>query len=154
MAYDKAKWHYEGDFPSDLPADQGLVHTGIFLTWIVDNNLFSQELEDDEGEAIALVKSRRALGTYLYTMHDGVFTSDMLSVEGNAFTSEYFVFGIGSYLADYGATVAADLPTLYHVPNTWETYDALKPVLDKRYQEWRRGLGCDPTNEADHDTMA
>ena len=108
----------------------------MFLTWIVDNDLFSEEDDDD---TIALVKSRRALGTYLYSVNDGVFNAAMLSVEGNAFTSEYFDLSTGSYLADYEATVAADLPSLYHVPNNWETYDALKPVLDKRFREWRRG---------------
>jgi hypothetical protein len=29
--YDKAKWHYEGDFPNELSRKQGFVHTGMFV---------------------------------------------------------------------------------------------------------------------------
>src|ERR1700754_3717545 len=29
--FDKAKWHFGGDFPEDLDAFQGYVHTGMFL---------------------------------------------------------------------------------------------------------------------------
>lgn len=38
---------------------------------------------------------------------------------------------------DYEATLAGNLPTTYHVPDTWETYEKIKPVLDKRFQEWK-----------------
>ena len=43
IIYDKAKYHYEGDFPQELPMEQAFVHTGMFLSWIIDNNLFSDE---------------------------------------------------------------------------------------------------------------
>jgi len=31
IVYDKAKWHYGGDYPKDLPIEQAFVHTGMFL---------------------------------------------------------------------------------------------------------------------------
>jgi hypothetical protein len=37
--YDKAKWHFDGDFPKELDDFQGYVHTGMFLGWLVDNGL-------------------------------------------------------------------------------------------------------------------
>jgi hypothetical protein len=30
QVYDKAKWHYDGDFPNELDVSHGFVHTGIF----------------------------------------------------------------------------------------------------------------------------
>jgi hypothetical protein len=40
--------------------------------------------------------------------------------------------------SDDGEALAADLPSPYHVPDTWESFDKLKPVLDKRLDDWRR----------------
>jgi hypothetical protein len=31
IVYDKAKYHYQGDFPNDISIDQSFVHTGMFL---------------------------------------------------------------------------------------------------------------------------
>jgi hypothetical protein len=29
------------------------------------------------------------------------------------------------------------LASVYHVPDTWQTYASLKPVLDRRFDDWR-----------------
>lgn len=34
--YDKAKYHYAGDFPNGLAIKYAFVHNGMFLGWIVD----------------------------------------------------------------------------------------------------------------------
>ena len=39
IVFDKAKWHYEGNFPGDLDERQAFVHTGMFLGWIIDKDL-------------------------------------------------------------------------------------------------------------------
>jgi hypothetical protein len=33
------------------------------------------------------------------------------------------------------------LPSLYHVPDTWASYDRLAPVIAQRYDEWKRQPG-------------
>ena len=38
FVYDKAKYHYSGDYPPDLPDEQAFVHTGFYLAWIIDRN--------------------------------------------------------------------------------------------------------------------
>ncbi|MBN8465403.1 hypothetical protein JYJ95_02695 [Corallococcus exiguus] len=35
MAYDKAKWHYEGEYPTGLSKQQAFVHTGMFIAWAI-----------------------------------------------------------------------------------------------------------------------
>ena len=62
----------------------------------------------------------------------------MLSEEGNAFTRDYFDFEHGAYSSDYQETLGANLPSLYHVQDTWENYDKLRAVIDRRYADWRR----------------
>ena len=41
QVYDKAEYHYDGEFPADLPIEQAFVHTGMFLGWIVYHHLYS-----------------------------------------------------------------------------------------------------------------
>jgi hypothetical protein len=72
---------------------------------------------------------------------DGKFTDEDLNEEGNAFASEYFDLEKGAYLADYEATLGAGLRDLYHVSDTWENYERLKPILDRRLSEWRSKHG-------------
>lgn len=81
IVYDKAKYHYGGQFLKDLSIDQAFVHTGMFLGWIIDNELFSEEFEEDiEGE-IKKFKSREVTGTQIYIDCDGVLANDMLNAE-------------------------------------------------------------------------
>ena len=95
IIYDKAKYHYDGQFPNDLSSDQALVHTGMFLGWIIDKGLFSGEFEEDIEEEIKKFKSREVIGTKVYKDCDGVIANDMLEVEGNEFSQDYFDFEEG-----------------------------------------------------------
>ena len=52
--------------------------------------------------------------------------------------STYFNdFAKGQYLKDYEATLGNGLESLYHVKDSWENFDLLKPVLDRRLGDWR-----------------
>jgi hypothetical protein len=68
---------------------------------------------------------------------DVQLTDEDLSDEGNAFAVAYFDFQNGKFLADYESSLGAGLPGLYHVPDTWQSYDVIKPVLDRRFAEWK-----------------
>lgn len=52
---DKAKYHYEGDFPKDLPIEQVFVHTEMFLGWVIENNLFSGGFEEVSQDEIKMI---------------------------------------------------------------------------------------------------
>jgi hypothetical protein len=60
--YDKAKYHYGGNYPEDLPEEQAFVHTGIFLGWVIDNDLYSDEFREDMEGYIAAFKARHITG--------------------------------------------------------------------------------------------
>ena len=47
MKYDDASWHFGGDYPEDLPDENGATHIGMFLAWCIAHNFFSEELEED-----------------------------------------------------------------------------------------------------------
>lgn len=136
IVYDKAKYHYQGEFPNDISSDQAFVHTGMFLGWIIDNNLFSDEFEEDTQIEINNFKQRSISGTQIYMLCDGVLADDMLNDEGNKFAKFYFDFETGQYLKDYEETFQ-NIATLYHVNDNWENYLKIKEVIDRRYKEYK-----------------
>lgn len=144
VIYDKAKYHYGGDYPDDLPDEQAFVHTGLYLGWIIDRDLYSEEFREGTADLIAAFKAREVTGPEVYEFWDGCLIDTMLSAEGNAFSQDYFDFDRGKYLADYEELLLGDLPTLYHVANTWEHYERLRERLDRRYAEWQRKRSAKP----------
>jgi hypothetical protein len=137
MKYDDASWHLEGDFPQDLPEVAAFTHTGLYLAWAVLGGLGSKELQDDFEEELAKLSNRLSSPCEIYRMMDGKLVDDDLSDEGNAFTKRYFDFEVGQYLKDYEELLCKDLPTMYHVADSWENYEKLKPILDNRLSAWR-----------------
>ena len=132
--YDKAKWHFSGDFPEDLDDFQGYVHTGMFLGWLIDNNLVSDEFKSDHEVEINGFKRQELTGAQIFELCcDGVLMVEDISEIGNQFGLPYFDFDSGNYLADYEQTLGQNVPSLYYIQDTWDNYRTLKEVLDKRF---------------------
>ncbi|WZB61364.1 hypothetical protein WJ970_29215 [Achromobacter xylosoxidans] len=47
MKFDDASWHYEGDYPADLPESAAATHIGMFLAWALLHGMAGEELIDD-----------------------------------------------------------------------------------------------------------
>jgi len=134
MAYDKAKWHSEGDFPKDAPAENGGTHIGIFLAWAILHDLVSDELRADAAEDLTAVRERQMTGrTFLFKHLDGVLTEDDFNEQGNAFARHYY----NKYMGEFDRIVRKQFPTAYHIGDLWKNYDAIAKIIDKRYAEWR-----------------
>ena len=56
--YDNAKTHFLGNFPENLPIEQAYVHIGMYLGWIIDNELYSDYFEDEAEVQIIRFKRR------------------------------------------------------------------------------------------------
>lgn len=140
IAYDKANYHLDGEFPKDLPSEQAFVHTGMFVGWVIDNDLYDKEFfkQLNMEKGVEAFKKRKITGVQIYQNSlDGALTNDDLSEEGNEFAKYYFDAKTWPYMNDYRETLCKGLPTEYHVRDTWENYDKLKVVMDKRYSEWK-----------------
>ncbi|HKN57764.1 MAG TPA: hypothetical protein VJV97_02870 [Gemmatimonadaceae bacterium] len=133
---DRADWHYGGNYPAGLPPENAGTHIGMYLAWIVHRNLGSKELAQLSGDTYSWVLSREVTGRdLLFTKLDEKFFYQLLSPEGEAFTRSYYESN--GYANDYDRVLGADLPSLYHVKDTWENFDKLAPVLDERLAAWR-----------------
>lgn len=140
MSIDRADWHYGGDFPKDLPKEAGGTHIGVFLAWIIENDLIGDIHREHSSDGLKSVKSRSITGNqFLFDYCDSKFTDEDLNEEGLAFTSFYYGddSGYKQYLSDYERTLANRLPSLYHVHDTWENFDRISPIISKRYHHWK-----------------
>lgn len=135
--YDKADYHLGGSFPRNLSEVHAYIHTGMYLGWIIDNNLVSEFFEEESSEDIKKFKQRKMTGTQIYQKWDGVLDSDMLNDEGNKFSQYYFDFDKGNFANDYEKLLCTDYPTIFHPNDTWENYYKLKEIIDERYESWK-----------------
>lgn len=134
IVFDKAKWHFDGEFPKELNKYQAYVHTGFYIGWLIMKSLISDELGKSAVSEIIAFKNKQITAIQLYKAHlDGVFTSDDVNKMGYDFTKKYFDFETGKYLEDYEKTLAQDLPSLYYVEDTWENFDKISIVIEKHF---------------------
>ncbi len=150
--YDDASWHYDGAFPSDLARERGSTHIGMFLNWCIDNNLISAFHVEHSKNDIERVRKRELTGAeFLMDNCDEKFTDEDLNDLGNEFTKDYYEPGtdfgekVATYLDDYckiydqkAAKLGIEYLTLYHVENTRENDELVKPIIDNRFKEWKK----------------
>ena len=150
MKYDDAEYCFLNFETDRLPNEAGGTHTGMYLAWAASKGL----LGDDFDEAtLAPLMARQVTGSQLYFQCcDGKLTDDDFNGLGNAFTASYYE---ASFVADYERVLADQMPNgrgttddFCSVPDTWENYDRLAPVLDERFAQWQEaqaeGLAAAP----------
>jgi hypothetical protein len=138
MKYDDASWHYGGNFPKELPIEAGATHIGMFVAWAFLAGLAGELHVVQFPDGLLKLGDRSITpGKFFLEACDGKFTDEDLNEEGNAFAKDYFDSKTGKYLSDYEFTLGEKLPDLYHVQDSWENFDRLKPLLDRRFAEWK-----------------
>lgn len=136
LAYDKVDWHFGGDYPKDLPEENGGTHIGMFLAWAIHRGLEGELLRLEAAVEVEAVRNRQMTGrTFLFEVCDGKFWEDDLNAEGNDFAKTYYESHI--YFNDYDQCVGKDLLSLYHVEDSWKNFDCISVVIDKRFAHWQ-----------------
>ena len=138
VVYDKAKYHFESVENEGLPEIHAYIHTGMYLGWLIENDLIDKEFIDDFGEAISEFTKKKITSSELFEIWDGVLADDMLTEEGNCFTVFYFDFENGKYVHDYEELLVKELPSMFHVKDTWENYELMKVFVGKAFVEWKK----------------
>lgn len=138
LIYDKALNHFKGNgnFPNDLPIEQAYVHIGMFLGWIIEQALYSDFFEEECGAQILKFLRKDISPTVLSEIWDGHLGSDLFTDEGNMFT--YYYYGGGIFSKDYRDLLVKDLPSVYHVQDSWANYQIMSDKITERYFEWRK----------------
>jgi hypothetical protein len=134
--YDNAKNHFLGNFPGSLPIEQAYVHIGIYLGWIIDTALYSEYFEEEGSNQIFRFKRKEISCTILSEIWDGYLGYELFSHPGDMFT--YYYYGGGIYRSDYEELLAKDLPSIYHVDDTWQNYEKMGTRVTMRFEEWKK----------------
>ena len=132
---DRTDWHYGGDFPEGVPNENGATHIGMFLAWIINNDMIGEMHLEEAADDLMKVKNSEMTGrTFFINNCDEKFWDDDLNEEGVKFTNSYYT---EKYLQDYSATFENDCKTIYHVEDTWENYDRISKVIDTNYKFYK-----------------
>ncbi|MCA6073278.1 hypothetical protein [Fulvivirga sedimenti] len=134
--YDNAKSHFLGNFPENLPIEQAYVHIGIYLGWIIDNELYSEYFEEEAEVQILRFKRREISCTILSELWDGYLGYELFNKQGNMFS--YYYYGGGLYRRDYDLVLVKELPSIYHVKDSWENYESMSNRIDVRFSDWKK----------------
>ena len=142
VVYDKGKYHLEAVEECGLPESHACHHALFFFRWLIEHDLMSDWFRS-ETEPFEPGGVTNAAVLQTYEWWDCCLVDDMLSDEGNAFARHYFDFEKGKYLSDYMGSLKGDLPSEYHIAFSEENFQRFKPIIDRRYAEWKaRTLGA------------
>lgn len=111
--YDDTRWHAEGEYPADAPAENAGNHIAYFLAWAVRKGWASDELSEDFGELVEDIRDRGADGADLLAAIDDKLTSEDLSPSGQTFAAAHYETYMR--LIDERAP-SVGFATAYHLP--------------------------------------
>ncbi|WP_103866661.1 hypothetical protein [Aquimarina sp. I32.4] len=136
MKYDDYKWHFNDDFPKDLPKEATLIHIGMFMAWAIDNNLESDLLKENFSNELDKFRNRKITGKrFVELCCDYKLTSDDLNDKGNKFAEHYY--DSDEYFEDYVDASNENNETIFHEEDTWDKYYEIKKVIDKKFEKWQ-----------------
>ncbi len=136
--YDNAKYHLETVDEFELPEIHAFIHGGLYLGWIIENEFLDGDFLVHFMGDVQKFKKRELTGPELLWKWDGALTDDMFNDEGNKFSKYYFDFENGRYIEDYTEMLAKELPSPFHVKDTWDNFNKLSTVISERHKQWKK----------------
>ena len=108
--------------------ERNVEYLGIFVAWLVSNNLLAVEIEQSVGRSTARVRMQDISGSaFLTTVLHGELKPGHLSETGRKFSEFYFVSG--KYRADFDACNVKG-------ENDWIDYDEVSPRISAAFREF------------------
>jgi hypothetical protein len=139
MAIDRIDWHGESAEQAGFPYENGGTHIGIYLAWIINNQLEGEFHQEESVDELEQVRTRQITGRdFLINMCNEKFWEEDLNPQGFEFTQAYYESH--QYLKDYDEILvnAQGLIDTYAVDDTWENYDLMATMISQKYQQWKR----------------
>ncbi|QLC65675.1 hypothetical protein LPB248_04995 [Flavobacterium sp. LPB0248] len=134
---DRIDWHQTEDFPKNVPLENGGTHIGMYLNWIIDNNLIGEIHITESASLLENVKAKKITGRdFLIKCCDGKFWAEDLNEIGLKFTEDYY--SSDKYFDDYVNTLDSNQDSIYEYKNSWENYKKVRLVIDKRFKDWQK----------------
>ncbi|MEA4854440.1 MAG: hypothetical protein VB082_09235 [Christensenella sp.] len=139
MAFDQMEWHAE-TFPDSMDRDCAGTHIGMYLAWLIMNDMIAPELYREYEADFERVKRREMTGRDLLMerLNEGLL-EDVMTEEAQEFTADYYD---SKYIDDYENVLGNSADSEYAVylhDDSWENYDQVEPMITERFEQWRDG---------------
>ncbi len=136
-----------------VPDPEPNVPAAYFLGWLIRNDHVSESFREAYGpETIQSVRDQSITPVEVYAKYmDYVLSRDDIAPEILPFVDQYYRDGtremsfnhsMRRYFFDYYKTVCSsyDVPRYYCVDFTWESFERLSKILDRRLYEFRQNF--------------
>ncbi|CEN80550.1 DUF7832 domain-containing protein [Paraclostridium sordellii] len=145
MIIDSMDWHYRDNYPDNLDKLHAATHIGIFLGWIIENNLESEFLKNILKEDIENFKKRKITGRQIFLNKcNRVLDDKFIDKKALEFTLGYYLSSredYCQYIADYNEVFKdCNLNSSYEVEDIWENYYKMFSMIDKRYNYYKNKI--------------
>jgi hypothetical protein len=139
MIYNARK-HIDSVGDMQLPSERAFVPAGFFFGWAVEAGLHNEEelAADDIAGLLSRFKARDLTAPRLFDSLAGVLDEETLDETGYAFAEDYVGWDAGQYFNEFRQLLGGQLPTIWHVEDTWANYDRMKAHIETRYRTWCR----------------
>ena len=124
------------EFLNSQSVEHPYLHIGMYLGWVIDNNLYSRTFEDEASTEIFRFRRKEMSCTALSVIWRNYLTVEHFNRQGISFSMTYFTSGL--FHQDFDELLRTDLPSLEHVHDTWSNYENLKMRFNMRYAEWHK----------------
>lgn len=143
MVIDCMEWHYRDSYPEGIDKVHAATHMGMFIAWIIENNLESEALKQKYQIDIYRVRQRKITGREFFLNNCNTLLEDkFIDKKVLEFTLGYYLSSredYCQYIADYNEVFKSDnLNSSYEVSDTWENYYRVFHVIDNRYSNWKK----------------
>lgn len=143
MIVDCLEWHYRGDYPTGVDKENAGIHMGMYLSWIINSRLESDELINLYSEDINRLRNKEITGKeFLIKNCKGILNDKFICKDAIEFTLGYYLSSredYCQYLADYIDTfLDSNIGSLYTLEDSWENYRKISEVITTRYNSWKK----------------
>ncbi len=142
MIIDCMDWHYRDNYTEGLDKVHAATHIGIFIAWIIENNLESEVLRKNSYNDIHNLRARKITGREFFLNNcNKIFQDKFIDKKALEFTLGYYLSSredYCQYIADYNEVFKNDnINSSYEVKDIWENYYRVFSIIDKRYNDWK-----------------
>ena len=121
----------------ELVESQAYVPAGMFLGWIVENDLHGARVTSEQ---VSRFIQRDITGPRLFEELGGRLDEQLLGPHALSFADSYLGYQPGNYFHDFEDQFP--VPSMFHVFDTWDNYEWIRITLVARYSEWRSNSDC------------
>ncbi|OHX65482.1 DUF7832 domain-containing protein [Flammeovirga pacifica] len=132
---DNVRNYFGKEYPEDISLDQAYLHIGHFFGWIILNDHYSEEYEDDFGTQILHFSRKDITPIILAETLDGVLDIDLFNEEIQPFILDYYCSG--DYLNDYKDALMKEHESMFHIHDNWDNFKIVSDLLSQRLNAWK-----------------